>query len=106
MATDCVALFSSSALAEAVTYTPAGGAPLSILAIIDRHPIAPVDNARQIAADEVVVSIRNAATVGVVAPARGDRIALPVEVGGATVSYRVAEILSGDAGVWSLACNP
>lgn len=102
IAADSAALVNSDDFAESVTYTPDGGAPIAIDAIIERHPIAPEGSSRQVAKNDVDLWIRNHATLGIVTPGRRDKVDIAPEYGGTPVEHRVAEVVDGDAGVWHL----
>lgn len=64
-----------SQLGEAITYTPAGGDPKAIFAVIDRDPrVVQHEDMGTEEAGKATITISLDATVGIAAPARGDKV--------------------------------
>lgn len=89
-------------MAESITYTPLGGAALSITAIVEHEPldVRGPDGAR-IEGVRVVTVMR----ADVAEAKRGDSVTIPHKVGGTNISCRVTEILGQNGAAWRLALN-
>lgn len=87
---------------EDVTYTPFGGSPSVIGAIVTRRTLTPQPNqSPNYALYEVELTVSQAVLTSV--NIGGDRVAVLSRVGGASKTYAVAAILGSDGGMWRLA---
>lgn len=77
---------------ESVVYTPAGGAARTILAVVDRSPQATITEAG-VVTPQLRISVRNHATLGVLASAvnqhGADKVSVAIMQGGTPVSLGV-----------------
>ena len=90
--------------AEAVSYTPSGGSPKSILAVIDRSPINPgaADNGLTLTR-ECEIFIAKDATDGVLTVTKSDMVSFPGRLGDASnIDWRIIEIIENDDAAWRL----
>lgn len=86
---------------EQVTYTDADGNSSTINAVIVRSPTDNMPGAAVGRSPNIEAYIRNDATYGVTSIENGDYITVTERIGdGSTKDYRVAEVLSHDAGMW------
>ena len=106
LSTDAYTTFlNTSEHAEVITYTPNGGSPASIKAIVIRQRVEPAseDHGRGLK-NEVEIMIANDATYGVTSVDKGnDTVALKKVIGDTSDTiYFLADILSHDDGMWHL----
>ena len=90
--------------AEDVTYTPKAGMPKAIKAVINRKRLDPAyeDTGRTLI-NQAELFVANDATAGVVSINKGgDTVSFAEAVGGAVISWVVADILNQDEGFWHL----
>ena len=94
----------SNEFAEEITYTPKGGSPKSIKAIIVRSQIDAADQGQsRIAHNQTELYIANDATNGVTSVDKGDdEASFPKIVGGSNINWVVIDILGMDKGMWHL----
>jgi hypothetical protein len=94
----------SGEFAEPVVYTPSTGAPVTISAIVERGRIqTDAETGGRTVGKEIRISIARHATLGVLSIVKnGDKVSLPEVIGGASVSFIVADILTQDDGMWYL----
>lgn len=98
MAADKTAILgNTNELAEALTYTPAGGAPVAITGIVTRNPVGPDGHRRQTASRVVDLHI---AASSVALPKRDDKVDVPPERGAVPVTMRVAHVEGRGIGAW------
>jgi hypothetical protein len=84
---------------EEITYTPAGGEPRTVRAVVNRRDLQPIDpNVTRVARLFAIVTLPRDAEVGVLAVAPGDTLLLPMRLGEAPVVARVLEIVYQDDG--------
>lgn len=89
---------------ESVTYTPSGGAPKVINAVVIRERLEPDGPDRGMSLSrgcEVYIANDTAAGISTVNK-NNDKVSFPVESGGTAVSWVVVEVLSHDEGIWHL----
>jgi hypothetical protein len=92
-----------SDFAEPLTFNVFGGSSVSIMGVIDRNPPLRVTEDGHNTADDLEISIRNDATLGVTAIQIGrDTITCSGRYGGAAKAHTILSVLSGDAGIWRL----
>jgi hypothetical protein len=94
----------SSEFAEDVVYTPKGGSPLAIKAVINRRRLDPAyeDTGRTLL-NQAEIFIANDAAAGVISINKGgDTVSFAENLGGAAVNWVVVDILSQDEGMWHL----
>jgi len=90
--------------AEEIAYTPKGGSPKTIKALVNRRRIEPAteDSSRTLY-KEVEIIIANDPVYGVASVNKGqDEVSLPEVMGGPVISWVVVDILSQDEGAWQL----
>ena len=90
--------------AEEIAYTPKGGLPKTIKALVNRRRIEPAteDSSRTLY-KEVEIIIANDPVYGVASVNKGqDEVSLPEVMGGPVISWVVVDILSQDEGAWQL----
>lgn len=94
----------SDEYAEWITYTPKGGAAKRIKAQIFRKQISPAsEDAGRTLLNQVEIIIANNAAYGVTSINKGgDTVSLPERIGGENITWRVANILDQDEGLWHL----
>lgn len=93
--------------AESIVYTPSGGSPKEIKAIVTRSRLQPDDQAqgRQMSR-QCIIEIMNDSTYGVTTVSKGnDQVSLPVHTGEVSVTWRVLDIMHKDDGMWKLFCE-
>ncbi len=92
--------------AEDIQYTLSGGTKVFIKAIVERRRITPaIEDSRRMLADTLEILIARHATLGVMVVTTGtkpDEVILPEVIGGADVTFFVADILAQDEGMWHL----
>jgi hypothetical protein len=94
----------SSEFAEDVIYTPKGASPLAIKAVVNRRRLDPAyeDTGRTLL-NQAEIFIANDASLGVVSINKGqDTVSFAETLGGAVISWVVADILNQDEGMWHL----
>jgi hypothetical protein len=94
----------NSEFAEDITYTPKAGAPRSIKAVINRKRLDPAyeDTGRTLI-NQAEIFVANDAVTGVTSINKGgDTAAFAETLGGAVISWVVADILNQDEGIWHL----
>ncbi|HEY1190581.1 MAG TPA: hypothetical protein VGE74_23310 [Gemmata sp.] len=103
LATDFANVFcNADDFAEVITYKPLHGEPVTISAVVDRLP-PQFDPATGVAVHHITVAIANDETLGRTSISKeGDSVSVPRQRGGTAVDLRVTEILSQDAGGWTL----
>lgn len=102
---DAISVFlNTDEFAEEVTYTPYGGTPSNIKAIIDRPRIRPAGlDAGGTLVNDIEIHIANHATYGVTSIKKGfDSVVLQRVVGGDNEIFKVIDILGQDEGMWHL----
>lgn len=94
----------SDEFAEEITYTPNGGSPITINAIVTRSRLDPAEeDGGRILQNQCEIQIANDATDGVTSVDKGnDMVSLPAVVGGDSVEWVVIDILEADEGAWHL----
>lgn len=96
---------STDEFAESITYTPSGGSPKTIKAIVVRPQIDVLDQDRgRVLARQVEIQIANNSTTGVASVKKGfDQVALKLYLGdAANTTFVVSEIVKHDDGMWHL----
>lgn len=91
-------------MAELITYTPFGGTPKTIKAVVIREPLKTrsMDDNRTLDR-ECQIHIANDASAGVTAVnTRFDKVSLPVNEGEVNVNWLVSAVVSKDEGMWHL----
>lgn len=91
---------------EDITYV-SGGTSKIIKAIVNRNRLTPSgeDSGRTLL-NQVEIFIANDAVNGIATIDKGvDTVSLPARIGGANVTFVVADILGQDEGVWNLLCT-
>lgn len=94
----------NSEFAEDITYTPKAGTPLVIKAVINRKRLGPAyeDTGRTLL-NQAEIFIANDAAAGVTSINKGgDTVSFAETIGGAVISWLVADILNQDEGMWHL----
>jgi hypothetical protein len=94
----------SSEFAEDAVYTPKGGTPLTIKAVINRRRLDPAfeDTGRTLL-NQAEIFIANDAAAGVTSINKGgDTVSFSETIGGAAISWVVVDILNQDEGMWHL----
>src|SRR3989338_1491513 len=91
--------------AESITYTPNGGSPKAVKALVVRERLqADGPDQGRVLNRQAEVYVANDATEGVISVDKGnDTVSFPVFVEGSAVSWRVVEVLGKDEGMWHLA---
>lgn len=96
--------FDGDAFAEDLTYTPKGGLPKVIKAVIIRKRIDPAyeDTGRTLI-NQGEIFIANDAAAGVTLVNKGqDTVSFAETIGGTAINWVVADILDHDEGIWHL----
>lgn len=90
--------------AEQIQYTPKGGSPKTIKAVINRKRLTPGgEESGRILQNQIEIFIANDATYGVDSIKKGgDEVSFPEIVGGIDVNFVVVDILGEDQGMWHL----
>ena len=103
-AANCV--LNGNEFAEDVVYTPNGGQARTIKAIVERKRLTPSgEDANRVLAGTVEIHVVRDGVLGVLTISKGanaDQVVLPEVIGGAGVTYFVADILAQDPGMWHL----
>src|SRR5574343_292898 len=91
--------------AESITYTPSGGAAVTVSAIVNRNPLqtrGTDNNARLEFEIEIEVAVESVAAVIL----NGDTVALKKREGDtADTTFKVSHIVQQDSGMWRLGLN-
>jgi len=98
------AFLDGEAFAEDVTYTPKGGMPKVIKAVIIRKRLDPAyeDTGRTLI-NQGEIFIANDAAAGIASINKGgDIVSFAETIGGAVINWIVADILDHDEGLWHL----
>jgi hypothetical protein len=90
--------------AEEITYTPFGGPPVSINAVIARKQIeADEQDQGHVLENQCEVYLANRAASGVLSVQKGkDTLSFPEQPGGSPVSWFVVDVINKDDGMWRL----
>ena len=105
LAQDAIKAFrDGAAFAEDITYTPKGSAPKQIKAVIVRKRIDPAyEDTGRVLLNQAEIFIANDAAAGVTSINKGgDTVSFAETIGGAAISWVVADILDHDGGIWHL----
>lgn len=99
------AFLNSDEFAESVTYTPNGGSPKVIKALVVRERLqADGPDQGRVLNRQAEIYIANHTTDGVTSVDKGnDTVSFPVFVEGPAISWKVVEVLGKDEGMWHLA---
>ena len=99
------AFLNGDEFAESITYTPNGGSPKVIKALVVRERLqADGPDQGRVLNRQAEIYIANHATDGVTSVDKGnDTVLFPVFIEGSAVSWRVVEVLGKDEGMWHLA---
>lgn len=99
------AFLNSDEFSELVTYTPNGGSPKIIKAVVVRERLqADGPDQGRVLNRQAEIYIANHATDGVTSVDKGnDTVSFPVFVEGSAVPWKVVEVLGKDEGMWHLA---
>lgn len=99
------AFLNSDEFSELVTYTPSGGSPKIIKAVVVRERLqADGPDQGRVLNRQAEIYIANHATDGVTSVDKGnDTVSFPVFVEGSAVAWKVVEVLGKDEGMWHLA---
>ncbi len=102
---DAAKVFLNAAeFAEDVTYTPKAGVPKPVKAVINRRRLDPAseDTGRTLL-NQAEIFVANDAVTGVTSINKGgDTVSFAETIGGAVISWVVADILNQDEGMWHL----
>lgn len=95
---------SGDEFAEAVVYTPKGGSPRTIKAVINRKRLTPGgEESGRILQNQIEIFIVNDGSYGVSSVNKGgDEVLFPEVLGGNDVNFVVVDILGEDQGMWHL----
>lgn len=90
--------------AETIQYTPKGGSPKTIKAVISRKRLAPGgEESGRVLQDQIEILIANDPTYGVsLINKGGDEVLFSEILGGIDVNFVVVDILGEDQGMWHL----
>ena len=103
-AANCV--LNGNEFAESVVYTPYGGQARTIKVIIERRRLIPSNqDANRVLTGTVEIHVARDAVFGVLSVNKGasaDQVVLTEVIGGASVTFFVADILAQDEGMWHL----
>ncbi|MDD5108299.1 MAG: hypothetical protein PHC29_02135 [Candidatus Omnitrophica bacterium] len=93
-----------AAFAEDLTYTPKAGVPKIIKAVIIRKRLDPAyEDTGRVLLNQGEIFIANDAAAGVTSINKGgDIVSFAETIGGAVISWIVADILDHDEGIWHL----
>jgi len=99
------AFLNSDEFAESITYTPNGGSPKVIKALVVRERLqADGPDQGRVLNRQAEIYIANDATEGVTSVDKGnDTVSFPVFVEGSAVPWKVVEVLGKDEGMWHMA---
>ena len=89
---------------ESIVYTPRGGSPRTITAVVDRMPRARMDNAGNVYRPSLTLAFKNHATTGILATdsaCSGGTIAVAVRLGdtASTIAIPPGNPTMGDTGM-------
>ncbi len=93
---------------ERIVYTPNGntatpGTPLTILAVVDRHPAGAITEDGVVLADDVELTIQHDASAGVTKiNVHRDTVTVSGRYGGVPKPHTVTAVVGGDAGLWTV----
>lgn len=98
------AFLDGAAFAEDLTYTPKGGAPKIIKAVIIRKRLDPAyEDTGRVLINQAEVFVANDAAAGITVVNKGqDVVSFAETIGGAAINWVVADILDHDEGMWHL----
>lgn len=102
MASDAAAFADTDGFGESVVYTPRGGSPLTITAVVYRGDRMPAPGLAAGSVADLIVEVRNSSTLGVAMSSintGGDTITVAKRLGGTAEAFQIVEILSHDAGM-------
>jgi uncharacterized phosphosugar-binding protein len=105
LAQDAIKAFlDGAAFAEDITYTPKVGVPKIIKAVIIRKRIDPAnEDSGRVLLNQAEVFLANDAVSGVTSINKGgDVVSFAETIGGAAITWVVADILEHDEGIWHL----
>lgn len=90
--------------AEEITYTPKDGVAKVIKAVVNRQRIDPApEDAGRILINQCEIFIANNNVSGIASVNKGgDVVSFAETIGGAVISWVVADILNQDEGIWHL----
>lgn len=94
----------SDEFAEAIVYTPYGGAAKTISAIVIRNRIEPnsQDQNRSLV-NQVIIEIANDLTSGITTINKGqDKVSLPALIGSSNSDWLIVDIVAQDDAMWRL----
>lgn len=91
--------------AESIIYTPNGGSPKVIKALVVRERLqADGPDQGRVLNRQAEIYVANDAVQGIASVDKGnDTVSFPVFVEGSAVSWKVVEVLGKDEGMWHLA---
>jgi hypothetical protein len=81
---------------ESVTYTPNGGSPITLRAVVDRRDIEPTEATARVARHSAYVFLPTSGLTDY--PQAGDRITLAITLGASATSCRVTNVIEEDEG--------
>jgi hypothetical protein len=98
------AFLNTNEFAEEITYTPKGGAPKIIKAVIIRKRLDPAyEDTGRVLINQGEVFVANDAVSGVASINKGgDIVSFAETIGGTAINWIVADILDHDEGLWHL----
>ena len=97
--------FFGAEFVETVVYTPAGGRPRSIDAVVNREPIAAKPETPRGVAPRIEVTVRNDVTLGISSSEidlGGDTVTLARRIGETAAARPVRRIVGQDAGAMTV----
>lgn len=100
-----IAFLNSDEFAEMITYTPNGGSPKAIKALVVRERLqADGPDQGRVLNRQAEIYVANDAVEGIASVDKGnDSVSFPVFLDGSAVSWQVVELLGKDDGMWHLA---
>ena len=102
LAADAQAFADPDLFGEPVTYTPKGGAPVAVNAVVYRLPPTLIPGTASVAAPSIEVFVPRGVAGIVALDKDGDRITVAARIGDAPKPHPIAEIVSQDAGGYML----
>lgn len=102
---DAVNVFlNSDEFAESITYTPSGGSPKTIKAVVSRERVDPDSQARgNVLINQAEIHIAKDSTYGVASVSKGaDKVSFPAIIGGSNSTWLVIDIIKHDDGMFHL----
>ncbi len=95
---------SEDEFAESITYTPKGGSPKILSAIVNRKRLIPdSETTGRILTNQIEIIIANDSAYGVTSINKGgDQVSLPERIGELAINWIVADILDHDEGAFHL----